>query len=126
MIKNLNRLALVSIVVAWAFDFFFWGKSPGISFVLYMTICLLAGFFLARNEGVRPAGRSLWILLPLGVFGCMTFIRSEPFTLFINYLLVLSLMILLTLTFSGGRWMQYSLSDYAVGFGQLVVSALSR
>jgi hypothetical protein len=126
MIKRLNYLAVAVLFVAWGFDFFFWGKAPGISFALYVLLCLSVGFVLARNEGLHPARTSLWILLPLGLFGIMAFIRSEPFTLTINYLLTLSLMALLATTFLGGRWLHYSLSDYIVGIGKLFGSALAR
>ena len=126
MIKRLNYLAVAVLVVAWGFDFFFWGKAPGISFAIYIFLCLSVGFMLAQLEGLRPAKASLWILIPVGLFGVMTFIRSEPFTLATNYLLALSLMALLAVTFLGGRWLHYSISDYIAGIGKLVGSALAR
>jgi len=94
MIKRLTCLGVAAALTAWAFDFFFWGKAPGISFALYVALCLGIGFILALREGLLPARNSVWLLLPVAVFGIMTFIRREPFTLGINYLLTLSLMAL--------------------------------
>ena len=126
MIKRLTYLGVAAALAAWAFDFFFWGKAPGISFALYVTLCLGIGFLLAWKEGLQPVRSSLWLLLPVGILVIMTFIRREPFTLIINYLLTLSLMALLAITFLGGRWLHYSMSDYVAGMGKLLGSALAR
>jgi hypothetical protein len=126
MIKRLSYLGLAAVLAAWAFDFFFWGKIPGISFALYVALCIGLGLILAWREDLLPARKSVWLLLPVAVFGVMTFIRKEPFTLTINFLLTLSVMALLTITFLGGRWLHYSGSDYLVGMGKLIGSALAR
>ena len=126
MIKRLSYLGLAAVLAAWALDFFFWGKIPGISFALYVALCLGLGLILTWREDLLPARKSVWLLLPVAVFGVMTFIRKEPFTLTINYLLTLSVMALLTMTFLGGRWLHYSGSDYVVGMGKLIGSALAR
>lgn len=126
MIKRLTYLGVAAALAAWAFDFFFWGKAPGISFALYVALCLGIGLILAWKEGLIPARNSVWLLLPVAVFGIMTFIRREPFTLAINYLLTLSVMALLAITFLGGRWYHYGGSDYVVGMGKLIGSSLTR
>ncbi len=126
MVKKFSYLIAAALLVAWAFDFLFWQKIPGISYALYVALCLGIGFFLTWKEDLRPANRSLWILLPVILFGILTFIRRETFTLALDYLLTISLMALLAMTFLGGRWMQYSASDYFVGMGKLVSSTLVR
>ena len=56
----------------------------------------------------------------------MSFIREEPLTQFLNYGLSLGLLGLLANTFSGGRWLSYSLSDYLRGLAELIASAVIR
>ena len=121
--KHPNRILWTAILVAWAFDFLFWKKSPGISFAIFVGIILGAGFFLARGENQRLAWRAGWLLLPITLFAIATFIRSEPFTTLINYLLTLVLMGVWAHTLRGGRWTDYSLSDYVAVLFYLALAA---
>ncbi|MEW6717664.1 MAG: DUF4173 domain-containing protein [Chloroflexota bacterium] len=124
MFKHPQRLWLISLVTAWLFDFLFWEKSPGISFALYIAIVLAGGFILARQEGVRPARASLWLLLPLGLLSILTFVRAEPFTRFLDHLLALAFLAMFAYTFLGGRWREYKLSDYIVNLFRLGINLL--
>jgi len=126
MVKRLGRLLLVSLGVAWLFDFLFWGKTPGISITIYIAICLTAGFLLARGEGLRPARRSLWLLLPIAFLAVMSAIRAEPMTVFLNVALGLFLMLLLARTFLGGHWLEYGLTDYIISPFSVLLSAAIR
>ena len=37
MIKHLPYLGVAAALAAWAFDFFFWGKAPGIFFKQFLN-----------------------------------------------------------------------------------------
>lgn len=124
--KRTNRLWTTTILLGLAFDILFWQKMPGISFAVFVTLVLSAGFFLLVGEGFRPAWRSLWLLVPIAFFAAMTFIRAEPMSTFLNYLLALSLMAIFALSYRGGRWLSYNISDYVAGFFKLGYSALVR
>ena len=124
--QNSKRLWISTLILGIAFDFLFWKKAPGISFAIYVGLCLIAGFLLLRLEGFRPARRSLWLLLPIIFFSLMTFVREEPLTLLLNHAFTLFLLALLALTYLGGRWLAYSMSDYVSGFFHLAGSMLSR
>ena len=126
MPKHLSRLWLVVLAVAWAFDLLFWKQTPGISFAIFVELCLLAGFALAGSESLRPARSSLLILLPLAFFAVFTFVRLEPMTVIVSIMAVLALMALLAYTFLGGRWMHFGLVDHLWGLVTLAGSALSR
>jgi hypothetical protein len=126
VIKHPNRILWTAIVVAWTFDLLFWEKSPGISFTLFVLISLGAGIYLAREEEKLPARRSWWLLIPIIVFAAGTFLRREPFTAFTNYLLALVLMGVFAHSFQGGRWLNYSISDYVAVLFYLTVGALAR
>ncbi|MGC8875346.1 MAG: DUF4153 domain-containing protein, partial [Chloroflexia bacterium] len=121
-----SRLWPVVLVLGWLLDFLFWKKAPGINFALYAALCLTAGVILLRVEGIHPARRSLWLLLPTAFFAVLTFLRAEPLTLVLAYLLTLFLLGLFVVTFHGGRWLEYGLLDYAVRYAKLVGSMIAR
>jgi hypothetical protein len=125
-LKHPDRLWLASLFVAWCFDQLFWGKTPGISFFLFILLAVTAGLLLADGEGAFPARRSYWLLLPLTFFAGMTAIRQEPFTNFVNVMLVLLVLMLAALTLRSGLWPLYSLSDYVAGYLRLMVSSLAK
>jgi hypothetical protein len=125
-IKHTTRLILLSLFVAWCFDQLFWQKAPGISFSIFVGLCLAGGALVTWWEGFKPAKTSLWLLLPVLFFAVVTFIRQEPFTTFISMVVVLGAMVVLALTWRGGQWLRYSLSDYVIGGLRLSGSALAR
>ncbi len=125
-IKHTTRLILVSIFVAWCFDQLFWRKPPGISFFIFVVLCLVGGALIGWWERLKPAHSSLWLVLPVLFFAAVTFIRQEPFTNAVSVLIVLGAMALLALTWRGGQWLRYSLSDYVMGGLRLAGSALAR
>ncbi|MBN1668619.1 MAG: DUF4173 domain-containing protein, partial [Anaerolineales bacterium] len=124
-IKKRSSLWIASLGAAWVFDFLFWENPGGISFPIFIGLLLAAGFFLARQEGVRPAWKSLWLLLPLAFFALATNLRLEPFTRFSNHLLTLLLMAIFAHTFTAGRWLAYSLSDYLAVLARLSMAAVA-
>lgn len=126
MIKHTSRLLIASFVIAWSFDLLFWEKTRGISFAIFVALCLIAGFLVARWEGLQPAWKSLWLLLPIAFFAVMSFVRQEPMTSFLNHTVTLVLMAIMANTFLGGRWLSYTLSDYVAGLFSLSGSALTR
>ena len=125
-IKHTTRLILLSVFVAWCFDQLFWQKAPGISFFIFVGLCLVGGALVTWWEGFKPAKTSLWMLPPVLFFAAVTFLRQEPFTNFISIVVVLGAMVVLALTWRGGRWLRYSLSDYVMGGLRLSGSALAR
>ena len=62
MIQKTARLWWVALLVGWSFDFLFWGKFPGISFLIFSSITLGAGLWLSYREQKCPSRRSLWLL----------------------------------------------------------------
>lgn len=124
--KHVARIGWASLLVAWLFDFLFWQKAPGISFCIFVLVCLAAGLGLAWSEGLRPARTALALILPAGFFSVMSFLRLEPFSMAISILTTLALMALLANTFLGGRWAGYSLSDYGLGLLRLAGSMLVK
>ncbi len=126
MVKHPKRILWLALIVAWSFDFLFWKKSPGVSFAIFITIVLCTGIFLAWQEKIKPAKRSLWLLIVILTFACWTFIRKEPFTYLLNIFLTFMSMGIFAHTFLRGRWIEYSISDYFASFFYLAIDAFKK
>ena len=124
--KQKRWIIIIPLLVAWLFDLLFWKKSPGVSFPLIVTITLAGGFFLARCEKLQPAWQSALLAVPAVFFSIMTMFRMEPLTIFLNVLLTLVSLTIFTLSFTGGRWWNYSIGDYITRFFEMILSLLTR
>lgn len=111
-IKQLKLLGGVALMLAWSFDLLFWKKMPGISFFIFILLCLGAGLLLTWKENLLPPVTSWLLVVPILFFAWMSFVRAEPFTLLIDYGLSLAGLYLVTMTWLGGRWWQYNLTDH--------------
>jgi hypothetical protein len=111
-LKHLTRLILTALLVAWCFDQLFWRKAPGVSFFIMVLLWLAAGLFLTRSERLKPPRSSFLLLMPILLFAFLAFLRQEPFTQAVDILLSVLCLILLSMTWLGGRWWQYDLGDY--------------
>jgi len=125
MQKHTNLVWIVVLVLGWGFDFLFWGKPVGINFPIYLTACLLGGTLLLLANGLKPAFKSLWLIVPFVFFAIITVVRQEPLTMFLGYTFTLVSLGLLTVTYLGGRWTRYSLFDYCRNFFLLISSILA-
>jgi hypothetical protein len=110
-IKNIIRLAFVSILVGWCFDQLFWEKSPGLSAPIFILLCFGAGASLSWREDSLPRSTSLlWI--PIQFFAFMTFFRLEPFTRLVGFGMLAVLMLIASLSWlGGGGWRYNALED---------------
>ncbi len=84
----------VALLLGWGADVLFWGHRPGLNAPLFTALILVALFFLARLEGVRPAWRNLWVLAPLLFFATMVAVRANVLLTALN---LLAVVVLLTL-----------------------------
>ncbi len=125
-IKSPNRLLVLALLLGWIFDFLFWKHPAGINFAIFSALCLLCGFYFLVSEEYRPSRNSLWLLIPFAFFVVITFLRQEPLTLFLAYLFTIFSIGVITNTYLGGRWFQYSLMDYVNKFFHLIGSMLTR
>jgi uncharacterized protein DUF4153 len=123
---NPNRFWAVVILLGWAFDFLFWKKPLGINFAIFVTLCLLTGILLLREDGLRLARGSSLLLLPVAFLAVMTFIRLEPMTVFLSISVALFLMGTFSLTYLSGEWTRYALLDYVFGYLRLFGSMIAR
>ena len=125
--KQHSRLVWISVLaLGWLLDFLFWRQAPGLNFAIYVVLCLIGGFFLLRLEGTRLAPRAAFLLPLIGIFAAASFIRAEPMTQFLEVVLTLFLMGLLAITAAGGRWLEFDLGQYGIGFLSLAWSSVSK
>jgi len=126
MKKNPNLLWIVAIALGWLFDFLFWKIPGGINFAIFTLLCLAGGFFLLWKDEKPVSRGTLWLIPLILFFDAVTFIRAEPLTVFLAALFTLFLMAVFAMTYLGGRWFMYSLSDYVSGFFKLITSMIAR
>jgi hypothetical protein len=113
-------LVHTALLIGITFDILFWGKTPGISFFIFVVLCLGSGYFLIKTEKLFPARKSFLLIIPILFLSTMTFILKEPFTSFINYSLTLFLMAIMAMTYLSGLWVSFNLSDYVSNFLHLI------
>ncbi len=124
MVKNRSTLWYCALIVGWGFDVLYWKKPLGISFAIHVLLLLGALIFLSKKEGKRLSPKSLPLIGLALLFSILGFMRSEPFTRTLNHLLSLGFLGLLILSYQGGRWKEYNLSDYIVGAFRLFTNAI--
>jgi hypothetical protein len=93
-------------------DLLFWKKSPGISYPIFMVLCLAVAFTLLRLDEHYPARRVYWLFGMIVIFSAFTAIRKDPLTSFANVVLSFLLTLLLSDTYESGAWLDFNLSDY--------------
>ena len=106
------RFGWAALAAAWVVDLLFWGKTPGVSFPLWVALVILVGLLLARSLKVRPSPLSLVLIAFAILFAAMTFVRQETFTVMVSFLLCFFSLALLSATFLTGNWIHYKIGDY--------------
>jgi Domain of unknown function (DUF4173) len=124
--KRTNILWITALLLGWCFDLLFWKQPLGLNFAIYVLLCLAGGWLVTARNEIKPAWKSLLLLIPILLFAFISFARQEPLSLFLAVVLTLGSMGLLAVSFLGGRWPFYSLTDYVVQAFRLAGSLLAR
>jgi hypothetical protein len=125
MVKNRSTLWYTAVLIGWGFDLFYWGKPMGVSFFIHVLLLTGGLIFLSFQEDKKPLKKSLPLVGLILLFSALAFLRAEPFTRVLNHLMTLGLVGLFVLTFRGGRWAAYSLSDYIVSAFRLMINTIA-
>ncbi|MCD6355703.1 MAG: hypothetical protein J7L66_00335 [Anaerolineaceae bacterium] len=120
-----KKTLLISLMIGIAFDVLFWKKTPGISFMVFIVLWLTVDYLLLREKQVTIAKSNLPLLISTFFFSLMIFIRLEPFTVFLNYMVSFLTMAILTMTYQNGIWQKYGLFDYIINLISLAGEMLS-
>lgn len=111
---------LAALLGGWAVDFLFWGKTPGISVLLWVGWILVLGMGLGFLEGIRPSRINLLVVGLAILAGSVPFLRREPFTLFTACVLAFCFLCLLAFSFAKGYWVFYRIRDYVISTLRLI------
>lgn len=106
----------ISIFLGVIFNILFWEKIPGISFPIFVSLCLLGGYCLISASGGKPAKVNTLLIFVTLAFALMTIIRREPFTSFLNFAFTLFAMALLAGTYLSGAWIRFNLVEHVSSF----------
>ena len=119
-----KTLLLTALLIGIAWDILFWQKTPGISFPIFIMVCLTSGYLILRSENHRPSRRTYLLFLLLLLFSVGTCVRKDLLTTFLNVLLALFSIFILATTYKSGAWISFRVFDYVkntlVGLGNMV------
>ncbi|MEN6299131.1 MAG: hypothetical protein ABFD51_04330, partial [Anaerolineaceae bacterium] len=107
MSSQIKRIGLVSIALGWFWDFLFWDRTPGISFAIYIALCILAGLFLLYSNKQKTSLKIMGLLIPIVIFSGFTFIRQEPFSLLLSIGCSLLLLQIMAMSLFQADWLSY-------------------
>ena len=126
MQKQKLWFGLTALAAAWLFDFLFWQKQGGISFLIWTAVLLGVGYLLAWHEGKKPSFWSILLTILILGFAALSAWRSEAFTRFSTMVVAMSGLLLLVATFTNGNWVFYRMVDFATELGKTLWSGMSR
>jgi hypothetical protein len=123
--KN-SIIVLTGLILAWAVDYFFWGKTPGLSFPIWITATAISLFILALVYKRKiPIASTILLVFSVGL-STIVFFRDEPMTRFIAAMLSLGLLSLAGASFLWGDWLQYAFRDYVIVYAKMIAGVLSK
>ena len=115
-LKSPGRLLLLALLLGLAVDFLFYNKALGLSFPIFIGLCVVVLLVQSFLERVRPAISSLWLAVPMLGLAYMVFVRAEPLTTFVNVSVALALGVLWARTFNNGQLLRFGLLDIGINY----------
>lgn len=105
-------IAGVALFLGLAWDYLMYGKVPGLGFPIYIVL-IVSGLLGLRAGFNKPIDRqTLWLLIPLGFFSLMVFVRASELLSFLNVVASLLLLLLLADISSARRLRAFRVRDY--------------
>lgn len=114
--KNAGLLLITSLGIGIVFNFLFWGTHWGINYPIGVALVLGIGLWQAKQMGIQMHRNNRILLVIAIIFPLITLWRREPFSLFINSLVVLLALFTLTIAFVKGKWPEFRLLDFISRF----------
>lgn len=109
------RVLVAALLLGFIADYLFFGRWPGVSLPVFITVGLAALVWLARRENRPPAGVAVATGAAVLFFAAMIAVRDSPVLVFFNLLAVAGLLLLLLANFRGllngglGAWLVHLL-----------------
>lgn len=101
--KSSVRILSVALALGGSTDLLFYGKSLGISMLVFVLLLLGALFALSKRERAGVARRNLWLLAPLLFFASMVFVRANATLTVLNVSVVIALLGLIAFFYAADR-----------------------
>ena len=111
--KKALYIILISLGLAFVFNFLFFGKMIGIS-VFIMTGVLLGAVYLFGQRERLSMQKTWWLALLIGFFALMPAIRANEFLTFLNVCATLGLLMLLAHELVGTPAFLMKMKDYVI------------
>ena len=89
-------IVLISITLGLLFDYFFYNKTLGIAFPLYIFLTVSGIFVVASFSKLKVKNQAKLLLIPLMFFGAMVFVRESELLTVLNIGASILLFLLLT------------------------------
>jgi hypothetical protein len=112
MQKRKLWFGLAALAAGWGFDFLFWGRQGGLSFLVWTALLLVLGYVLAWREKKKPSVWSIALTVLILGFAVIPAWRSEGFTRVSSVLVTLLGLLLLISTFLDGHWLYFRVVDF--------------
>ncbi|MBI3970980.1 MAG: hypothetical protein HY332_06795 [Chloroflexi bacterium] len=106
------RTLWLALVLGWCSDLLFYRQRLSLSVPVFVLLAVGALFGTGRLDGVRPARRNLWLLVPLLFFAAMVAVRANVFLTWLNLVAVVALSGLLVYFYAAGRVERLGLAGY--------------
>src|SRR5256885_2240315 len=94
-VNTASVIVAISLVLGLGFDLFFYGKSLGIGFPIYVGLIVEGLLIVSVRVDRTPDNQVLWLLIPLAFFSSMVFVRSSDLLSFLNVVASLLLLLLI-------------------------------
>lgn len=113
--KPLSQAALItsaSFILGLIFNYFFYGKIPGIALPVYVLLVVTGLFLITAYLGQRISRQVLWLCAPLVFFSAMVFVRSSGFLTFLNIVACILLLLLIAKVSFTEKLKNFLINDY--------------
>lgn len=113
-LKYKHLVWFLALLVASSFDQMFWQKPGGINFFIFAMLVILGGLIPVWLEKIHIPWSSYLLIIPVGFFAFMTYIRAEPFTIITNGLITIATIILFWISLLNGAWYKFRIQDILI------------
>jgi len=102
----------ISSILGIIFNYFFYQKIPGISFLIYVVLNILGLFIVSYFSKKKINKQVIWLLIPLTFFSMMVFIRASTLLTFLNMLASLILLLIIAEISLNNNTKDFCIMDY--------------
>lgn len=124
--KKSSRFLIAGLIIAWAFDLFFYKQPFGLAFSIWIWLALVVLFTIGATEKVKPAPPTIILAILTALVSLGPLFRVEPFTRVISAIIALQGLMVVAATYQHGYWVWFRLVDYLTQFLTFLGAAFSR